>query len=79
VVAALRHRGVSVARFNYDHRGYARNLRSVPGSWFVYDAVPWAPQQVLLFVGPTRKQPNPGPPRPVHGKPAPSASPTAAG
>ncbi len=77
VLAMLRHRGISVPWFNYDHRDYARNLRSVPGSWFVYDAVPWAPQQVMLFTGPTRKQPNPGPPRPVKGKPAPSPSPIA--
>jgi hypothetical protein len=79
VLAVLRHRGVSVPLFNYAHRGYARNLRSVPGTWFVYDAVPWAPQQVLLFVGPTRTQPNPGPPQPAGGKPAPSPSPTRAG
>jgi hypothetical protein len=77
VLAMLRHRGVSVPWFNYAHRGYARNLRSVPGTWFVYDAVPWASQQVMLFVGPTR-HPHPGAGRPVHGKPAPSPSPTAA-
>jgi hypothetical protein len=76
VLAMLRYRGISVPRFNYAHRGYARNLRSVPGRWFVYDAVPWAPGQVLLFVGPTR-HPHYGAPRPVHGKPAPSPSPTA--
>lgn len=78
-LAALRHRGVSVPLFDVIRRGYARHLRSVPGTWFVYDAVPWASQQVMLFVGPARKQPNPGAPQPVHGKPAPSASPTAAG
>jgi hypothetical protein len=71
-----RHRGVRVRLFNYAHRGYARNLRSVPGTWFVYDAVPWAPGQVLLSVGPTR-HPHPGTPRQVGGKPAPSPSPTA--
>ena len=65
VLAMLRHRGVSVPLFNYAHRGYARNLRSVPGRWFVYDAAPWAPGQVLLFIGPTRTQPNPGPPQPA--------------
>jgi hypothetical protein len=75
VLAMLRHRGVSVPRFNYAHRGYARNLRSVPGTWFVYDAVPWAPQQVMLFVGPTRT-PHYGSGRPVPGTPRPS--PTAA-
>ncbi len=76
VLAMLRHRGVSVPWFNYDHRGYARNLRSVPGTWFVYDAVPWAQQQVMLFVGPTRT-PHPGAARPVRGQPAPSSSPAA--
>jgi hypothetical protein len=76
VLALLRHRDVTVRWFNYAHRGYARNLRSVPGTWFVYDAVPWAPGQVLLFVGPSR-HPHPAAGRPVHGKPAPSPSPTA--
>lgn len=74
VLALLRHRDVTVRWFNYAHRGYARNLRSVPGTWFVYDAVPWAPGQVLLFVGPSR-HPHPGAGRPVHGKPSPSPSP----
>jgi hypothetical protein len=76
VLAALRHRGVSVPLFNEIRRGYARHLRSVPGTWFVYEAVPWAPHQVMLFVGPARTQPNPEPPQPVGGQPAPSASPT---
>ena len=71
VLAMLRHRGVSVPVFNYAHRGYARNLRSVPGTWFVYDAVPWAPQQVMLSVGPTRT-PHYGGGRPVPGTPRPS-------
>lgn len=79
VLAALRHRGVSVPLFDVMRRGYARHLRSVPGTWFVYDAVPWAPQQVMLFAGPARTQPNQGPPQPAGGQPAPSASPTAAG
>jgi hypothetical protein len=85
VLAMLRHRGVRVPLFNYAHHGSARNLRSVPGTWFVYDAVPWAPGQVLLFVGPAR-HPHPGAQRPVPGQPtpsptaeAPSASPTRAG
>jgi hypothetical protein len=85
VLAMLRHRGVRVPLFNYAHHGSARNLRSVPGTWFVYDAVPWAPGQVLLFVGPTQ-HPHPGAPRPVPGQPtpsptaaAPSASPSRAG
>jgi hypothetical protein len=76
VMAMLRHRGVSVPLFDYLRRGYARHLHSVPGTWFVYDAVPWAPHQVLLFVGPTRKQPAPGAPQPVNGEPSPSPSPT---
>ena len=60
VLAMLRHRGVRVPLFNYAHRGYARNLRSVPGTWFVYDAVPWAPGQVLLFARPGTSIPGRG-------------------
>jgi hypothetical protein len=73
VVAALRRRHVTAAVFNYFHQGDGVNRRQVPGSWYVYDATPWAPRQVMLFVGPTRTQVAPGPPRP--GTPVPSPSP----
>lgn len=70
--------------FNYLRAGGARNVPRVPGRWFVYDATPWAPRKVMLFVGPGRTQPPMGVPRPVSsgapepvssGVPAPSPSP----
>jgi len=74
VEAMLSRRHVTAARFNVERKGIARNLRRAPGQWYVYDAVPWAPRQVLLFVGPSRTQPPAG--APVSGSPAPSPSPT---
>jgi hypothetical protein len=67
VLAMLRERDVTVPVFNYDKQGYARNLSHVPGTWYVYDATPWASQQVMLMVGPTRtpavdQAPQPGTP-----------------
>lgn len=56
VVAALRARHVTVARFNTMQNNLGVNLRHVPGSYYVYDADPWAPGQVMLFVGRTRTQ-----------------------
>jgi hypothetical protein len=77
VVSLLRARGVSVPVFNYARGGVARNVRHVPGRWFVYDATPWAPHDVMLFVGPARNPPPVGAPQPVSsGAPAPSPSPT---
>jgi len=76
VVAALRARHVSVARFNTSRNNIAVNLRHVPGRYYVYSALPWAPGQVILFVGPTRTQP--APPSPVrkgHDGIQPTASP----
>ena len=34
--------------------GLSESPKSVPGNWYVQDAVPWALNQVLLFVGPNR-------------------------
>jgi hypothetical protein len=51
--------------FNYiDTSGIATHLRpdQVSGSWYVYDAIPWASDQVMLFVGQTAKQPASGSP-----------------
>jgi hypothetical protein len=44
--------------------GIATHLRpdQVSGSWYVYDAIPWASDQVMLFVGQTAKQPASGSP-----------------
>ena len=64
VLALLRERHVTVPVFNYARSGGARNLSHVPGTWYVYDADPWAPGQVMLFVGPARTQPENQAPQP---------------
>lgn len=51
VQAMLAKRHVTVPTYRYD--GRVLTPSQVPGKWYVYDAIPWAPQQVLLFVGPT--------------------------
>ncbi|MFZ0189675.1 MAG: hypothetical protein WAL72_22330 [Streptosporangiaceae bacterium] len=70
VLAMLRDRHVTVPVFNYARSGGARNLSHVPGTWYVYGADPWAPGQVMLFVGPTRTPPQNQAPQP--GTPVPS-------
>jgi hypothetical protein len=70
VLAMLRQRDVTVPVFNYDDHGSGKLLHSVPGRWYVYDADPWAPRQVMLFVGPVWPQPATGTPAP--GTPIPS-------
>src|SRR5580692_9508503 len=71
VLALLRSRHVTVGDYNFDKQGYGgANVHHVPGSWYVYDADPWAPGQVMLMVGPTPTQPPAGPPQP--GTPVPS-------
>lgn len=60
VVAALQARHVTVPLFNTVRKSVGRNVRHVPGDWYVYDAVPWAPGQVMLFVGPNRTEPKLG-------------------
>jgi hypothetical protein len=72
VLSELRQREVTVPYFNYNHDNYAKLLRSVPGGWFVYDAVPWAAHQVMLFVGPVWPQPAASAPSPGSGAPTPS-------
>jgi hypothetical protein len=54
VLAMLAKRHVTVP--TYRDNGRALTPSQVPGTWYVYDAVPWAPQQVLLFVGPSPSQ-----------------------
>jgi hypothetical protein len=77
VLGELRQRDVTVRYFNYDENNYAKLLRSVPGNWYVYDAAPWASQQVMLFVGPVWPQPAGPSTVPVSGgAPAPTPSPT---
>ena len=69
VLALLRERHVTVPVFNYAQPAGAKNVSHVPGTWYVYDATPWAPGQVMLMVGPTRtppayRAPQPGTPTP---------------
>jgi hypothetical protein len=52
VLAMLARRHVTVAMYRFDGKVPARG--PVPGNWYVYDAVPWAPNQVLLAVGSAR-------------------------
>jgi hypothetical protein len=60
VLAALRARHVTVPVFNTIRKNIGVSLHHVPGGWYVYDATPWAPGQVMLFVGQTRTQPKLG-------------------
>jgi hypothetical protein len=70
VLAMLRQRDVSVPVYHYG----GKLLHSVPGAWYVYDADPWAPQQVTLFVGPVWPQPALSSPSPRTPTPSPTAS-----
>src|SRR5207248_3342426 len=56
VQARLQQRHATVAQYDYrtGHLDAPLPASRVPGTWFVYDALPWAPQQVQLFVGPAR-------------------------
>ncbi|HYK31324.1 MAG TPA: hypothetical protein VEV63_05150 [Streptosporangiaceae bacterium] len=57
VLAMLRHRHVAVGEYNFQERGKGGVLaHRVPLNWFVYEADPWAPGQVMLFVGKTRHE-----------------------
>jgi hypothetical protein len=66
VRAMLARRHVTVP--TYRDGGRVLTPGQVPGTWFVYNAIPWAPQQVLLFVGSTPSQAYGA------GRPAPSPS-----
>jgi hypothetical protein len=72
VVAALHRRHVTVPLFNLTRHGIAVNVRHIPGTWYVYGAVPWAPGQVLLFAGPAKTQPAPGQPAGPQPRPTPT-------
>jgi hypothetical protein len=76
VLAMLARRGFTVPQWRVQREGqcYMEARRSVPADWLVYDAVPWAPGQVLLWAAKTLPvpacTPTPG------ASPAPSPSPT---
>jgi hypothetical protein len=54
VTAMLARRGVTVAQWRAQTKKcYSASPKSVPGSWFVSGAVPWAAGQVLLFTSQT--------------------------
>ena len=77
VLAMLAKRGASVSSWRVQRAGdcYTEMRRSVPANWLVYDAVPWAPGQVLLWAARTLPVPTcaPAPGTPVP-SPAPSSS-----
>jgi hypothetical protein len=59
VLAVLRARHVTVPQYRWNKQTsantfYTEALRpdQTPKNWYVHDALPWAPGQVLLFVGP---------------------------
>lgn len=57
VLAMLAARHVTVGEYNFQKPGKGGVLgRQVPLNWFVYEADPWAPGQVMLFVGKTRRE-----------------------
>ena len=55
VLAMLAKRGVTVPQWRVQRAGqcYVDARRSVPGNWLVYNAVPWAPGQVVLWAAKT--------------------------
>lgn len=55
VLAALKKRHVTVPEYRYEAGNESKALTpaQVPATWYVHDAVPWAKNQVLLFVGST--------------------------
>jgi hypothetical protein len=54
VLAMLQARHVTVPTYRDP---YVLSPSQVPGTWYVYDALAWAPQQVVLWVGPTPASP----------------------
>lgn len=78
VLAMLARRGVTVPQWRVQRSNGCVTVsrRTVPGSWYVYDAVPWAPGQVLLWASSTWPV---GTCKPSAGQPVASPSPTTAG
>lgn len=77
VLAALRKRHVTVPEYRAMEGNVSKVLKSgqAPPTWYVHDAVPWAKNQVLLFVGPNPTETASAQP-PSSAPGAPSATPT---
>jgi hypothetical protein len=83
VVAMLARRGITVATWRVQRSPdcFMEVRHSVPGNWLVYEAVPWAPGQVMLSAAKTLPVPgcvpSPGGPTPSKSPvgPTPSKSP----
>ncbi len=75
VLAMLARRGARVYTWRVQRASdcYTEIRRTVPANWLVYDAVPWAPGQVVLWAARTLPVPACAP---APGTPVPSASPT---
>ncbi len=73
VLAMLRARHVTVPQYRYLTAAGSQEPAKVPGTWYVYDGIPWAPGQVLLVVGPTPVPQPVGEPSPVTPAPSPTA------
>ena len=54
VLAALAKRHVTVPEYRAMEGNVSKVLKAgqAPPTWYVHDAVPWAKNEVLLFVGP---------------------------
>jgi hypothetical protein len=79
VLAMLRARQVTVAQYRYMYATgvpCGKSPHHVPGSWRVYSADPWAPHQVMLWVGPPAGTHIPGCPTRI-GTPSPNPTPSA--
>jgi hypothetical protein len=75
VLGMLAERHVTVPQWRVQNQRCDTESRgTVAGSWYVYDAVPWAPGQVLLWA--SRSWPVPGC-KPAAGTPVATPSPTA--
>ncbi len=72
VLRLLRTRHQTVAVYNITTSAGGKLVHHVPLTWFVYEADPWAPGQVMLFADPTRRPPPV--PVPSSGQPQPTAS-----
>ena len=75
VLAALRERHVTVPEYRAMEGNVSKALKpgQVPPTWYVHDAVPWAKNQVLLFVGPgPTEQASSRPPSAPPGVPSPT-------